>query len=368
MNREKEVVKTSIISILANIFLSISKVVVGLISSSIAIITDAINNLSDGLSSLITIIGTKLASKKPDKKHPYGYGRIEYITASIISALVLYAGITSLVESIKKIITPADVDYSYVTFIVLVLAVVVNIVLVLYVRKKGKDVNSDSLKASGTDALNDAILSFSVLVSALVYLLFKLNIEAYVGAVLSLFIIKSGIEMIKDAISDMIGTRIDPKLSKSIKKDIKAIEGVNGAYDLVLNNYGPDRYQGSVHIEISDKLSANDIDILSRKIQALVFEKYDILLHTVGIYSINSKDEDVINARAKVHDVVFKHEGIIQMHGFYISFVDKYISFDIVVDFKVKDKDELKASIIEELLGLYPDYKFNITLDIDISD
>ena len=368
MNREKEVIKTSIISIIANIFLSISKVIVGLISSSIAIITDAINNLSDGLSSLITIIGTKLASKKPDKKHPYGYGRIEYITASIISALVLYAGITSLVESIKKIISPAEVDYSYVTMIVLGLAVIVKIVLGLYVRNKGKKVNSDSLKASGTDALNDAILSFSVLVSALIYLIFKFNIEAYIGAVLSLFIIKTGIEMIKDAISDMIGTRIEASLSKSIKKEIKSIPNVNGAYDLVLNNYGPDRYQGSVHIEVSDKLSASDIDALSRQIQADIYEKFNVLLHTVGIYSINTKDEDVINARTQIHDIVFKHEGILQMHGFYISFEDKYISFDIVLDFKVKEKEELKKSIIDEILGIYPNYKLNITLDIDISD
>ena len=368
MNREKEVVKTSIISILANIFLSIAKVIVGLISSSIAIITDAINNLSDGMSSLITIIGTKLASKKPDKKHPYGYGRIEYVTASIISALVLYAGITSIVESIKKIITPADVDYSYVTLIVLGLGVIVKIFLGLYVRKKGKQVNSDSLKASGTDALNDAILSFSVLVSALIYMIFKFNIEAYVGAILSLFIIKAGFEMIKDAIGDIIGTRVDGSLSKNIKKEIKSIPNVNGAYDLILNNYGPDRFQGSVHVEVSDNLSATDIDVLSREIQALIYNKFNVLLHTVGIYSINTKDEAVISARTKVHDIVFKHEGILQMHGFYVNFDAKYISFDIVIDFKLKEKEALKISIIQELEEVYPNYNFNITLDNDMSD
>ena len=368
MNREKEIVKTSVISILANILLSAAKVVIGLISSSIAIISDAINNLSDGLSSLITIIGTKLASKKPDKKHPYGYGRIEYITASIIAALVIYAGITSLVESIKKIINPSDVDFSYITIIILVLGILVKIFLGLYVKRVGKKVNSDSLKASGADALNDAILSSSVLLSAIIFLIFKVNIEAYVGILISLFIIKAGFEMIKESASEMIGTRIDAKLAKEIKKEIKTYAKVNGAYDIILNNYGPDNYQGSVHIEVFDDIGANEIDELSRGIQAHIYEKFNIMLHTVGIYAINTKDEKVKEARLKIHDIVFNHEGILQMHGFYINFDMKYVSFDIVLDFKVKEKEQLKEEIIAEILKEYTDYNVNINLDIDISD
>ena len=368
MNREKEIVKTSIISIIANIFLSIAKAVIGILSSSIAIITDAINNLSDGLSSLITIIGTKLASKKPDKKHPYGYGRIEYITTSIIAALVMYAGITSLVESIKKIINPSDVDYNYIMIIILSLGIVTKIVLGLYVKRKGKQVNSDSLKASGTDALNDAILSSSVLISVIIFFIFKIKIEAYVGIVISLFIIKSGIEMIREAVSEILGSRIDTKLAKDIKKDIKSYAKVNGAYDLILNNYGPDIYQGSVHIEVYDDIGANEIDELSRNIQAYIYEKYNIVLHTVGIYAINTKDEKVKEARSKIHDIVFKHDGILQMHGFYINFDTKYISFDIVLDFKVNEKETLREEIISDINKEFENYNVNINLDIDVSD
>ena len=368
MNREKEVVKTSIISIITNILLALAKAIIGIISSSIAIVTDAINNLSDGLSSLITIVGTKLASKKPDKKHPYGYGRIEYITSMIISFIVLYAGITVLIESIKKIINPSDVDYSYVSIIIIVLAIIVKIVLGLFVKKKGKVVNSDSLKASGTDALNDAILSTSVLISAIIYLIFEIKIEAYVGVVLSLFIMKSGFEMIKEAVSEMIGNRIDTHLGKEIKKEIKSFDKVNGAYDLILNNYGPDNYQGSVHIEVFDDLQVNEIDELSRKIQTHIYDKYHIVLHTVGFYAINTKDEKVKEARGKIHDIVFKHEGILQMHGFYINFDMKYISFDIVLDFKVKEKERIKEEIISEILKEYDSYRVNINLDIDVSD
>ena len=173
-NREQVVIRTSIISILSNIILSAFKAFVGLASHSIAIISDAVNNLSDALSSIITIIGTKLANKAPDKEHPYGHGRIEYITSLVVSAIVLYAGITALVESVKKIITPEIPDYTKTTLIILIAGIIVKFFLGTYVKKTGKKVNSDSLVASGSDAFNDAILSISVLVSAIVYLIFKL--------------------------------------------------------------------------------------------------------------------------------------------------------------------------------------------------
>ena len=146
--REKVVIKTSIISILSNIVLAVFKAVVGLLANSIAIVSDAVNNLSDAISSIITIIGTKLAGKAPNKKHPYGYGRIEYMTSLIVSAIVLYAGITALIESVKKIIHPEDVDYSMVTLVIIIAGIIVKYILGLYVKKKGKEVNSDSLVAS----------------------------------------------------------------------------------------------------------------------------------------------------------------------------------------------------------------------------
>lgn len=177
-NREKVVIKTSIISIVSNIVLAGFKAFVGLLANSIAIISDAVNNLSDALSSIITIVGTKLAVKAPDKKHPYGHGRIEYMTSLIVSAIVLYAGITALVESVKKVIHPEVADYSTITLIILIAGIIVKFVLGIYVKKKGKDVNSDSLVASGSDAFNDAILSISVLTSAIIYMIFNISLEA----------------------------------------------------------------------------------------------------------------------------------------------------------------------------------------------
>ena len=180
-----------------------------MLSNSIAIISDAVNNLSDALSSIITIVGTKLAGRKPNKKHPYGYGRIEYMTSLVVSAIVLYAGVTALVESIKKIIHPEASDYSTITLIILIAGIIVKFILGVYVKKKGRIVNSDALVASGSDAFNDAILSISVLASAIIYMLFNISLEAYVGVLLSLVIIKSGIELIKESVDNMLGVRVE---------------------------------------------------------------------------------------------------------------------------------------------------------------
>ena len=368
MNREKIVVRVSIISILSNIVLVIFKAIVGFLSNSIAIISDAINNLTDALSSIITIIGTKLANKAPDKKHPYGYGRIEYMTSLIVSSIVLYAGLTALVESFKKITMPEDVDYTITTLIILIAGIVVKFILGLYVKKKGKDVNSTSLIASGSDAFNDAILSISVLLSAILYMIFNINIEAYVGLLLSFVIIKSAIELIKESVDNMIGVRIESDLARKIKKEINKENNVQGVFDLILNNYGPDKYLGSVHIEVSDTLTVGEIDKISRSISKNILKKYGVVLHTIGVYSINTKDKKVLKIQSDIHKMVFSHNGILQMHGFYLDEEEKTISFDIIIDFKVKDREELYKIIYDEVKEKYKDYNINIALDIDVSD
>lgn len=368
MNREKIVIKTSIISIIANIILAGFKAFVGVLANSIAIISDAVNNLSDALSSIITIVGTKLAGKQPDKKHPYGYGRIEYMTSFIVSAIVLYAGITAFLESAKKIIHPEKAEYTITTIIILVAGILVKFILGIYVKKKGHVVKSDSLVASGQDAFNDAILSISVLASTIIYLVFHISLEAYVGILLSVFIIKAGIEMIKESVDNMLGVRIESDLAKQIKKEVTKEKEVLGAFDLVLNDYGPDKYLGSIHIEVQDTLTVADIDKVSRRITKKIMEKYGVILHTIGVYSVNTKDKKIMKVQKDIHDIVFSHKGILQMHGFYMDDEDKTICFDIIIDFKVTNREELYKEIYEEIEEKYKDYKISITLDIDVSD
>ena len=365
-NREQVIIKTSILGIAANIFLSAVKAIFGLMSNSIAIILDAVNNLSDALSSVITIVGTKLASKKPDKKHPLGYGRIEYLSAMTVAAIVLYAGITSLVESIRKIIRPQTADYSTVTLLIIVAAVIVKLILGRYVTHVGKKVNSGSLIASGKDASFDAILSASVLVSAIVYLMWHVSLEAYVGVVISAFIIKSGIEMLIETLDEIIGKRVDRDLVKDLKRTICEEEEVSGAYDLILHSYGPDRYVGSVHIEIPDTLTAEEIDSLQRRIAQNVFQKHGVLLGGIGIYSVNSKDDQIKKMRSNITHIIVQHEGVLQIHGFYVDLEKKSISFDVVLDYGVDDRQKLFAQIKNEVENAYPDYVLNMALDIDV--
>ena len=239
-SRDKIIIRTSIIGILANVFLAGFKAVIGITAHSIAIVMDAVNNLSDAASSVITIVGTKLAGREADRKHPFGYGRIEYLSAMVISLIILYAGVTAFIKSVDKIIHPDVPDYSAVSLVIVAVAVVVKIVLGKYVKSTGEKVNSDSLVNSGADAMLDSVISSSTLVAAAIYLIFNVSLEAWLGAVIAIVIIKSGIEMLKDTVSKILGERVDANMVIAIKKTISSFPEVNGAYDLIMHNYGPD--------------------------------------------------------------------------------------------------------------------------------
>lgn len=366
--REKTIVKTSIIGIIANVLLAVFKAIIGFASNSIAIVMDAVNNISDAGSSLITITGTKLAGREPDKKHPFGYGRIEYLSAMIISVIVLYAGITSLIESVKKIINPNTPDYSVISLVIVAVAVVVKIVLGRYVKSVGKKVNSSSLINSGEDATLDSIISASTLLAAGIFLMFHISLEAWLGAIISIVIIKSGFEMLKETISQILGERNDPDLAKSIKETVTAFPDVQGAYDLVLNNYGPDAWNGSVHIEVPDTYSADQLDQLIRSIQVKVYSEYKVILTAIGVYSVNTKDADIIESKKKVSQIVFSHPHILQMHGFYMDKEKKTMRFDIVISFDAKDRKAIYQNILDDVQKMYPDYQLQVTMDTDFSE
>ena len=366
--RDKVIVRTSVIGILANVFLAAFKAGVGLLSHSIAIVLDAVNNLSDAASSLITIVGTKLAGREPDKKHPFGYGRIEYLTAMIISLIVLYAGITSFVESVKKIITPDTPDYSPAALIIVAVGVLVKVFLGRYVKSVGEKVKSDSLVNSGEDARLDAIISASTLVAAVVYLLSGLSLEAWLGAIISLVIIKSGVEMLRDTLSSILGERADAELSRGILETVRSFPEVSGAYDLVLNNYGPDAYNGSVHIEVPDTMSASELDELIRSITIAVIKEHNVILTAVGVYSVNTRHDHAAEMRDAIRELVLSKEHILQMHGFYVNEEKKTLRFDCVVSFDAPDRREIYAQICREVQELYPDYAIQIALDTDFSE
>lgn len=367
-NREKVIVQTSIIGILANLFLAGFKAGVGLLSNSISITLDAVNNLTDALSSVITIVGTRLASRAPDREHPLGHGRIEYLTASVISLLVLYAGFTSLIESEKKILHPEAPSYSMISLVIIFVAVLVKFFLSRFVKRRGENVNSQNLIASGEDAGNDAILSLSVFLSALFFRFTGISLEAYVGVVISFFILKAGWELLQETLSQILGARADSNLTKEIKETINAIPGVFGTYDLFLHNYGPDTYLASAHIEVADTMHAAELDALMRKIERKIYKNFHVVMAEISIYSRNTENKALLKLQQEIHDLVLSKEHVLQMHGFYVEEETKRIHMDVVVDFEEKDRDGLIAGIQKELEEKFPGYQFLITRDLDISD
>ena len=221
--------------------------------------------------------------------------------------------------------------------------------------------------ASGQDALMDSIISVSTVVAALVFVFFGVSLEAWLGVIISIFILKAGYEIIKESTAKLLGERVEGALSKAIKATISSMDGVHGAYDLVLNDYGPQRLWGSVHVEVDETLSAARIDELSRQIESEVYEKHQVILHTVGIYSSNT-DEITSELRNEIYAVIKKHSEIIEIHGFYLKPGTNEISMDIIISLDAEDRHALHKTIISELSKVYPDYQFSITLDSDISD
>ncbi len=368
ISREKTIVRTGIIGIAANILLASFKALVGLAVHSTAMVLDAVNNFSDVLSSVVTIIGTKIAARKPDKKHPLGHGRVEYLSQMIVAALIIYAGITALWESIKKIINPVDAEHSAVSLAVISVAIAVKIILGLYVKAKGKEVKSNLLISSGTDALFDAVLSTAVLISAVIFMAFKFNIEAYVSVVISIFILKAGIEIILEAVDDMLGHRVEGEYTRNVKASAAAVPGVYGVYDIVLHNYGPDRYLGSLHIEVDDTVTADRIDQLTREINNKVFVETGVILTAVGIYSRNTSNDEQMRIRNEITKLVVEHDHVLQLHGFYIDEARKRVTFDVVIDFEASDREGLFEHIKEDVRKVLPEYDVIVALDSDISD
>ena len=365
--RNKLIVRTSIIGILANVLLAGFKMVVGLFANSIAIILDAVNNLSDVLSSLVTIIGNKLANKAPDRKHPLGHGRVEYISALIVAAIILYAGVTAAIEAVKKIINPTKPNYTTITLFIIAVAVVVKIVLGLYVSKQGKKAKSGALEASGKDALFDAVISASVLASAIIYLTTGVSLEAYVAVIISIFIIKAGIEIMAETISEILGKRADADLTKQVKEILNREPEVRGAYDLIFNNYGPNKNYASVHLELPDTMTVDEVDVLTRKLETNVYKETGVILVGVGVYSYNTSDTEVAHIRNDVQEMVMAHDWALQLHGFYLDIVKKAMRFDVVLSFDIDPKEGIEI-ICKEVKEAYPEYELSIIPDVDVSD
>lgn len=365
--RRKKIIQVSLVGVATNILLATFKLVVGVVAGSVAIILDAVNNLTDVLSSVVTIIGTKLASKRPDPWHPYGHGRSEYIAAFLVGILILLTGIMALVESIPKIVTPELADYSLVTIVVVVAAIIIKLVLGLYVRKMGRRLNSSSLSASGVDALFDAALSMATLVGIIVTMVWRVSIDGVLGVIIALFIVRTSVEIMLEASGDILGRTADRALIQAIYETICSFAKVSGAYDLTLHNYGPAVLVGSVQIQVPDDMTAKELHKLSREITSRVYAKYKVDL-TVGIFAENIDQPDKQAIKQKLLELLQEYPEVKQMHAFFVDEDDKVIAFDLVVDYKYREVKRLKRRVKAAMKTAFPEYKCLVVVDFDLEN
>ena len=291
---------------------------------------------------------------------------MEYLTSVIIAALVLAAGISSLKESVEKILHPEAASYTVVSLVIIAVAVLAKFFTGRHVKKVGQELNAQTLAASGSDAFFDAILSLTTLVAAGISMIWGLSLEGWLGVVISVIIIKSGIEILLETLNSIIGERPESELTEALKETVCSFPGVHGAYDLTLHNYGPTRIIGSVHIEVDDGVTARELHKLTRAISAKVYMDYGIVL-TVGIYAAGDSSETISALRGEVEALVAARPEILQMHGFFAEEDTRCAMFDLIVDFKA-DAAAVQKELLGELTQRHPDWRFDIVLDSDYSE
>ena len=366
MDRSRKIVRVSLIGVLANVLLASLKAAAGLIAGSIAVILDAVNNLSDAFSSVVTIVGTKLANRPPDKKHPYGHGRTEYISSVTIGVIVALAGISSFKEAIGSILHPEAADYPVWSLAVIAAAVIVKFFLGRYVKRSGEELRSESLVASGTDATFDCVISASTLVTALISLFFHVNLEGWLGAVISVLIVKAGVEILAESVSSIVGSRAEGELTQSLREMIHSYDGVLGVYDLILHRYGPEKTIGSAHIEVADSMTARELHLLTRRIAEDVYREFGIVM-TIGVYASNEETPEYAAMRRRVEEIARAEKGVLGVHAFYVDPTAERVTFDLVLDFDA-DAKTVYADVFEAVSKEYPTYRVDIVLDVDYSD
>ena len=366
MERDKEIVKVSMQGILVNIILVIFKSVIGFVTNSIAIILDAVNNLSDTLSSFITIIGMKLSSKKPDKEHPYGHGRIEYITSVIIATIIIIAGIASLRESIVKVIHKQEAHYTIASIVIVFVTVFVKLFFGKYVKNKGEKLNSKSLVASGVDAISDSVISLSTFIAAIISFVWHISIEGYLGVVISLLILKTAIEILRDSVNDVIGIRADSQITGKIRDRLTKYDDVKEVFDLTVHNYGPNKIIATAHIQVNESMDAKNIHRLTRRIMEDLYNEFGIII-TIGIYAFN-ENEEYMKIKEYLEKIVIEHKNVLQVHGFYVDEELKNISFDLIYSVDEENAKRVTKEIKAKLKEKYPEYDYNVMIDSDFCD
>ena len=359
-------VLTSVVGILCNVLLFAGKLAVGMVMRSVSVMADAFNNLSDAASSVIGFVGVKMAGKPADREHPFGHGRIEYIAALVVAFLVIQVGLTFFKSSLDKIRHPEDLSFDLVSMLILTASVAVKLWLGRFNKALGKRINSSVMQAAAADALGDVVTTLATMGSILFFHFTQINIDGFVGLLVSLVVMWAGIGIARDTLEPLIGQPVDPKLYREISEFVESYDGILGSHDLIVHNYGPTRSLASIHAEVP-----NDVDIetsheIIDRIERDAARKLGIFLE-IHMDPVAVRDERVTELKEQVTAELKKIDERLSLHDFRIVDGEQQINliFDVVVPHSYSDKDmtQLHLDIVEKVSGLDPRYQCVVTLE-----
>lgn len=363
-SREGQITVTSAMNIVVNLIVSAVKIIVGLLTSSIAILSDGAHNMADAASSVLTIVGTKLSARKPTKNHPFGFGRIEYLTSLVVAGLILYTGLEFLISAVKLVLEPSELSISYMSLVIICVAAVFKYILGAYTVRVGRKVDSLSLTAVGMESCNDSYISALTLITALVFIFFKLNIDAYAGIITALIIIRAGLEILSDTLSRLLGQAGDKELADRLYRLIRSHPQVINAADMMLHNYGPDSYSGSVNIEVDHKLSMEEVYSFVHQLQLDIMHEHKVTM-VFGLYAVDVDDEKSRKMRSEIAAFVSGYDHVLSYHALFVSEKEKRIYCDLVVDYELSDWEKLRSDFTEYMNKLYPQYSLELVIETE---
>ena len=362
--RQERIVRASVIGILANLCIAAAKILVGLAASSLAILSEGMNNAADAGSSFLTLVGTKLAARHPDAKHPFGYGRIEYLTSLIVSTLILYTGVSLLVSSVQSILHPAEMEVSVMAVALVAGSAVIKYLLGTYVIREGKQAESQALIAVGNEGRNDSFFSIVTIAVSVLYMLTRISLDAWAGVFFAVVILKSGFGTLAETASDLIGRPGKKELAQKLYQEIRSTEGILSAADMMLHDYGPDSYSGSVNIEIDHKENIGDIYEYLHALQLRIMHEYHVTM-VFGIYAVNNDGAASKEMRLCIGRFIKDHEHVKSFHALYKSAETGKIYCDLIVDYELSDWDCLRREFLDYMKQFYPDNEVVLTIETD---
>lgn len=362
--REGVITAVSALGIAVNLLIAAAKVVLGLFASSIAIVSEGVNNASDAMTSVLTLVGSQLAGKHPDAKHPFGYGRVEYLTSLVIAGLILFTGIEMLISSVRLIFEPSELNVSVPALAVVAVSAVIKFLLGVFTVSAGKRSGSGALVGVGLDCRNDSFISVVTILSAVIFIVSGVSVDAYVGALMSLLVVKAGFDVLRDTVSELLGRPGDAELAAKLYREIRSTPGILGAVDMMLHNYGPDAYSGSVNVEIDHEKTVGEVYDFLHALQLRIMREYNVTL-VFGVYAVDGDHEEVRVIRQRIAEFVRAHEHVKSFHAVYLDPASPRLYCDLIVDYELHDWELLRRDFTGFMHESFPEHELVLTIETE---